>query len=70
MTMIPGTWEPRRRTAVAEDTPAPPPATLAMTPAAGAPAPRAERRGLPTALQVSIFAATLLAAGWLVMAAF
>ena len=72
MMMIPGAWEPRRRSAVAVD-----PAsddTLASPPAAiGGGSewrPDIQPAELPNWLKVSIFTATLLAAMWLVMTVF
>ena len=67
--MIPGTWEPHRRTGAVEAMAASTPAIPARRRATD-PGPPPAPRGLPTAVKVSIFAATLLAAGWLVMTVF
>jgi hypothetical protein len=70
MTMIPGTWEPRRKSTAVDE----PVTTAAAPPAVSRPAAPAEaapqRRELPGWLQVTIFAAILLAATWLAMMMF
>jgi hypothetical protein len=70
MTMIPGTWEARRKpTAVDQPMTAAAPAPPASRSAAP-PEPPPQRRELPGWLQVTIFAVTLLAATWLAMMMF
>jgi hypothetical protein len=69
MNMIPGAWEPRHKPATVD---APVAADVAPAASRGVapiePAP--QRRELPGWLQVTIFAATLLAATWLAMMMF
>jgi len=75
--MIPGEWEPRRSSkpaSVVAPVEAVPSERFASLPLVGgrsaeASEPRAERPELPAWLKVSIFAATLMAATWLAMAA-
>jgi hypothetical protein len=64
--MIPGQYERPSRTAAAAVTPVPP---TALSPiGGGGESPRhPQRRELPGWLKVAIFAATLLAATWVVM---
>ena len=70
MTMIPGAWEPRRKPTTVDEPVstdvAPPAASRSAAPIEPAP----QRRELPGWLQVTIFAATLLAATWLAMMMF
>jgi len=74
MMMIPGEWEPRRRSGAATVGPVVEPLTSAPPLEASrgdnGPAPDTERRELPVWLKVSIFAATLLGTMWLSMAVF
>ena len=67
MMMIPGEWESRPRSVAAVEPLPAPPRQPADSPGGNAPQPVARRGELPGWLRVSIFAATLLAATWLVM---
>jgi hypothetical protein len=65
--MIPGQFEGPARTAVVVATPLPPTAPSAIGRGADAPPRQSRRRELPGWLKVALFAATLLAATWMVM---
>ena len=74
--MIPGAWEPRRRFGALVDAveigepPVSAPAQPAASRGGNGSGPETPRPELPAWLKVSIFAATLLSAMWLAMAAF
>ncbi len=67
MMMIPGGWEPGRRSNSVEEPVTAAPRQLADSRGGNGSRPETQRRELPDWLKVSIFAATLLAATWLVM---
>ena len=70
MTMVPGAWEPRRQPTTIDAPVSTDVAPAAASRGAAPIAPAAPRRELPGWLQVTIFAATLLAATWLAMMMF
>ena len=68
--MIPGTWEPRRRSGAADAVVEPlasAPKPAADSPGGNGPGADTQRAEPPGWLRVSIFGATLLAAMWLAM---
>jgi hypothetical protein len=70
MTMIPGAMEPRRPSSAAGNPAAPADRVYARVPTARPSEAKVQRRELPGWLRVSIFAAVLIAAMWLVMSVF
>jgi hypothetical protein len=70
MMMIPGAWEPRRRSGAVVEPPASAPRPPADGRGGSGQEPQTQRAELPTWLRVSIFTAMLVAAMWLVMTVF